>query len=114
MADNVNDLNNELNKALDNLAETEESDEPIVDPYAEFKRELRLKPGKYFGHPAGVVRPGDLEVADVDGDFGQGSDFGELVDRFEDEVGLVADVRNDQPVVPTNYLSECGKFVGAG
>lgn len=48
MADNVNDLNNELNKALDDLAGGESEDQPVVDPYAEFKRELRMKPGKWY------------------------------------------------------------------
>lgn len=48
MADNVNDLNNELNKALDDLAGGESAEEPKVDPYAEFKRELRRKPGKWY------------------------------------------------------------------
>lgn len=48
MADNVNDLNNELNKALDDLAGGDSAEEPKVDPYAEFKRELRRKPGKWY------------------------------------------------------------------
>ena len=47
MTDNVNDLNNELNKALDDLT-GDSAEEPKVDPYAEFKRELRRKPGKWY------------------------------------------------------------------
>ncbi|WTM64379.1 transcription termination/antitermination protein NusG [Humidisolicoccus flavus] len=52
MSENVNDLDQELNEALDNLVTdapaAEEASEPEVDPYAEFKKELRRQPGKWF------------------------------------------------------------------
>ena len=45
----VNDLDIELNKALDDLVPADEKPaEPAADPYEEFKREMRLKPGRWY------------------------------------------------------------------
>nr|WP_324288052.1 transcription termination/antitermination protein NusG [Agrococcus sp. SL85] len=45
----VNDLDIELNEALDKLVPADETaDEPTADPYEDFKRELRAKPGRWY------------------------------------------------------------------
>lgn len=45
----VNDLDIELNKALDDLVPADEQpSEPETDPYEDFKRELRMKPGRWY------------------------------------------------------------------
>ena len=45
----VNDLDIELNKALDDLVPADEKPaEPETDPYDDFKREMRLKPGRWY------------------------------------------------------------------
>lgn len=50
MAENANDIDRDLQTALDDITPREESaaNEPEVDVYADFKRELRLKPGKWY------------------------------------------------------------------
>ncbi len=45
----VNDLDIELNKALDDLVPADEQPaEPATDPYEDFKREMRMKPGRWY------------------------------------------------------------------
>ena len=45
----VNDLDIELNKALDDLVPADEKPaEPTTDPYEDFKREMRMKPGRWY------------------------------------------------------------------
>lgn len=45
----VNDLDIELNEALDKLVPADgTADEPTADPYEDFKRELRAKPGRWY------------------------------------------------------------------
>lgn len=45
----VNDLDIELNKALDDLVPADERPaEPETDPYEDFKRELRMQPGRWY------------------------------------------------------------------
>ena len=44
----VNDLDIELNAALDRLVPGEEPTEPATDPYEDFKRELRTQPGRWY------------------------------------------------------------------
>src|SRR5690625_4836452 len=53
MSSDVENTENELDAALDALAtevggEPVAKEEPTEDPYAEFKRELRKKPGKWY------------------------------------------------------------------
>lgn len=51
MTDDLRNTEAELDAALDALTDEGDAvaeDEPTVDPYAEFKRELRTKPGKWY------------------------------------------------------------------
>lgn len=54
MTENANDLDRDLQSALDGITPQDESAEqagqaePEVDVYAEFKRDLRLRPGKWY------------------------------------------------------------------